>query len=606
MLSDSGSEHSGDEFGETECRYPLRSRYGLPAAAQTLPRTMSNAEEILQELKEEHCRPAQNVDHDERLCSPMNLLEGLNVATSFEEELRNPSPYAAPVHQAMLQSSALRNRQRPIDMGRGMAQNDLLHHAARPRYQPRTNANVFRIETEDDDVLPNVPRHQAPRRLHVPKTRELKDVEGPRPRGGAPSMSEIQTAIKVVKFFQGFKTKNPTQWLQKFEDFARISRWTNEGKCYTFGLLMSGPSGSWFANLSDKIRQTYALLKTSFLTTYGIDEAMKLAHDVEFSGLRQKEDETVESYIETMITKAAELGKDEDDIRDAILRGLQPHVQAYVLSKGPRKLADVISSSKVGEKLYPQSNAKEMAKIVKMLEEIKGQQQSSGRSHKVAAIRETEPEMEAYTAAIQSLQAQQEEYVYQLQMLQAENAEQQRALQEIQETQERVALRQECPAPVSDRFIRPMRFNNPDPAHNRPRYAGFAPQPNILAMKYFDRDNWRPSSAFNGNQDRERLNFPRNKGVRTGGFPFCPDAGQRTDSPFSADTMCASCGSNGHRRMFCPFRNSTCFHCSQTGHIARACRQLQGRGGNTPPNAARLEPSTSASLQRGQGPRPMQ
>ena len=363
-----------------------------------------------------------------------------------------------------------------------------------------------------------------------------------------PSMSEIQTAFKVIPRFLGYKSKSPKIWLQKFNEFATMNGWNDAAKCYVFGLLLSGSASSWFSQLPEATKTRYRSLKKSFLATYGIDEAARLAHDVEFSALRQGESENVESFIEMIMGRAADLNKSESEIKDAILRGLQPQIQAYVVSRGPRTLPEVITEAKVGAKLYPHSSTYEMQKILKALEELKSNQREPETKEKRNSVtlsrirQEQHGQLAAYDNMLSQIQARQDQNAYQLQTLMAKV--------DAQATMPPSWLGSYATnAVMKDVQMDFDRYNSRRDAEQFPY------QNTQRAGNAFRQAETRPRNAPSFN----RNNAPR---------PF-------NRIPPGPRGTCFGCGSTQHARTFCPFRNAQCHFCKDTGHIMRVCRKAQ-------------------------------
>ena len=435
-----------------------------------------------------------------------------------------------------------------------------------------------------------------------------------------PSMSEIQTAFKVIPRFQGYKSRNPKQWLQRFEEFAAMNGWSDTAKCYMMSLLLHGAASNWFSQLPQRTKRDFTKVKRSFLATYGVDEAARLAHDVEFSSLRQEENQRVEDYIEMMISRASELNKSDDEIKDAILRGLQPQIQAYVLSKGPKSLNGVVSAAKVAMKLYPQSAAQEMQKILKTLEEIKCQNKSESlkekevKSSTVAKLRqEYEGQISACEKALQNLTLQQEQSAYQMQLMSAKLEAQTQAALQSQVPMQPFPVSQNSQWYASNAAMKNALMEQegqeipayvPPPVRPRPNFAGFRPQNQFTGLdrgannsgQYgrpsFGRQFARPagsqreSSSYSGPPMRSDGRDARPTGPRTGGM----ESG-----------TCFGCG-GPHARSFCPFRNSICFYCQQPGHIVRVCKRAAQNGVN--PNNTSFKRVSFASDAPNQQARP--
>jgi hypothetical protein len=149
--------------------------------------------------------------------------------------------------------------------------------------------------------------------------------------------------------FAGLALDNGRSFLEKFIAYCEVNEINDDIKKAHFRLCLTGPTELWFSMLEEANKETWALLEKSFRSNY-IQLKNKWGLEQDFNEKKQKGDESVEAYINTILRLAHKLNKPESEVRSAIIRGLKPNLKIHVISKGVEEnLTDTISQCKLAE-----------------------------------------------------------------------------------------------------------------------------------------------------------------------------------------------------------------------------------------------------------------
>ena len=155
----------------------------------------------------------------------------------------------------------------------------------------------------------------------------------------------------VPKPFSGRLDENGADWIQYFEQYCTYREYNPERQLALMNVLLTGNAHGWLSTLADADKNTIAALIAKFKTRYKPPETIKFKSAKELYSRHQKDDETVDEYIEAM----RKLGRETDEAqgdnmaRYAILNGLKPGIATYVTQQEPTTLDDVIKAARVAE-----------------------------------------------------------------------------------------------------------------------------------------------------------------------------------------------------------------------------------------------------------------
>ena len=101
-----------------------------------------------------------------------------------------------------------------------------------------------------------------------------------------------------------------------------------------------------------RIPETIATFKTAFQLRYKPPATMKFKSAKELYSRRQRDDESVDDFIESMrkLSREVAVGPEADNMaRYAILSGLKPNLATFVTQREPTTLEDVVKSARLAE-----------------------------------------------------------------------------------------------------------------------------------------------------------------------------------------------------------------------------------------------------------------
>ena len=139
---------------------------------------------------------------------------------------------------------------------------------------------------------------------------------------------------------------------------------------------MAGEASSWYSTAKvDKTK--WDLISTAFTKWYKPNDSLKYVWLDEFWGIKHSEKQSVEEFIQKVLSVGAKLKQSNNDLMLAITKGLAPSVKGYVLMKDPKTLDELIECARTAQHVQPQqSNNADVAKMVsaiisKQLSELK-------------------------------------------------------------------------------------------------------------------------------------------------------------------------------------------------------------------------------------------
>jgi len=97
-----------------------------------------------------------------------------------------------------------------------------------------------------------------------------------------------------------------------------------------FKVLMKGATGEWLDSKADDKKDSLAHLEAAFMTRYQTPENIKYKSARDIFSRRQRDNETVDDFVCSMLKLANIIDLDERAQRYAILNGLKANIAAYV------------------------------------------------------------------------------------------------------------------------------------------------------------------------------------------------------------------------------------------------------------------------------------
>ena len=158
-------------------------------------------------------------------------------------------------------------------------------------------------------------------------------------------MLKIMDSRKVSAFqptpFSGLSHESAQEFLNQFENYAKLSDLDDDEKIVVFNLLLRGLAKFWFEGLSTQDKQTFDTIKTRFKDTY-LSQSKNWITTQKLKGRKLATGEKVETYIQDVIQMGNNIGLTPKEQQSALIRGLTPKLRSQLITHNPQTLADTI------------------------------------------------------------------------------------------------------------------------------------------------------------------------------------------------------------------------------------------------------------------------
>ena len=185
-------------------------------------------------------------------------------------------------------------------------------------------------------------------------------------RINSPSLENMHENNKLptLQQFKNSRDQDPVQWLELFNTLSTLAKWTPEEKAQQFPFYLAREASSWYSTAEvDKTK--WYLISTAFTKWYKSNDSLKYVWLDEFWSIKHSEGQSVEEFIQKVLSVGAKLKQSNNDLMLAITKGLAPSVKGYVLLKDPKTLDELIEYARTVQHVQPQqSNNTDVAKMV--------------------------------------------------------------------------------------------------------------------------------------------------------------------------------------------------------------------------------------------------
>lgn len=162
-------------------------------------------------------------------------------------------------------------------------------------------------------------------------------------------------------------------WLHKFISLATYLKWTNEQMCFFFGLHLLKSAYTWFSNLSPNIATNFDQLKEQFILRFSLNGATKWSILPEIYEMKQRHDQPVQDFIQSVQIKAKLIDLPEDQVIGALMKGFLSHIRSDLIRSDITSIADVIKEASTAEQAHkirgnPSDNILSEERLVKAIQ----------------------------------------------------------------------------------------------------------------------------------------------------------------------------------------------------------------------------------------------
>ena len=164
--------------------------------------------------------------------------------------------------------------------------------------------------------------------------------------------------------FKNSRDQDPVQWLELFNTLSTLAKWTPEEKAQQFPFYLAGEAFSWYSTAEvDKTK--FDLISTAFTKWYKPNDSLKYVWLDKFWSIKHSEGQSVEEFIQKVLSVGAKLKQSNNDLMLAITKGLASSVKGYILMKDPKTLDELIECARTAQHVQPQQfNNADVAKMV--------------------------------------------------------------------------------------------------------------------------------------------------------------------------------------------------------------------------------------------------
>ena len=154
------------------------------------------------------------------------------------------------------------------------------------------------------------------------------------------------SGLSVPKFDEGDSAKF---WLEKFNKAGTLKKWNDDEKCIHFCFALGNHAEDWYTSLTEEVKNDYDKLQGSFLARFE-SSADRVHSYSEFLDISQGSD-SVDTYIEKVLKCGRKLKKNDRELMDKIIHGLNKEVRNFVIMKEAKTLEQVTKYARMGQSL---------------------------------------------------------------------------------------------------------------------------------------------------------------------------------------------------------------------------------------------------------------
>ena len=169
--------------------------------------------------------------------------------------------------------------------------------------------------------------------------------------GEAVTKDEIETMLRTMdnrklsafqpSVFSGQSNESAQDFLNQFENYAKLSGLEGEEKIVVFNLLLRGLAKFWFQDLTAADKATFENIKIKFKATY-LSQSKNWLTTQKLENRKLLSGEKAEIYIQDIMQMANNIGMTEKEKQAALIRGLSPKLKSHLITHNPQSLAETI------------------------------------------------------------------------------------------------------------------------------------------------------------------------------------------------------------------------------------------------------------------------
>ena len=133
-------------------------------------------------------------------------------------------------------------------------------------------------------------------------------------------------------------------WLRNFERFAKLKSRSDDQFTSAFPLYLRQIATLLYDAVPEATQKNITNIKKLFLDRFIPTSVNRWKEMETFLNKKQGEAQSVEEFCEEVHRLADQLGKDEESVKDVIIRGLRPSLRQFVLTRDHSSLTNVTNA----------------------------------------------------------------------------------------------------------------------------------------------------------------------------------------------------------------------------------------------------------------------
>lgn len=167
-------------------------------------------------------------------------------------------------------------------------------------------------------------------------------------------MVAMQTAIEGQsassffrpKTYSGFSHEDVTDFIERFERYAKFYNWSNNKKLSAISLLFEGPALAWFYTVPEETRNNFANLLTALRQRFASPNEQFLQRQ-ELNDRKQSKGESLSSYTEDIIRRCNRLELNDTNRMNSFISGLNDELKSHVILNRPKTFEEAESLARL-------------------------------------------------------------------------------------------------------------------------------------------------------------------------------------------------------------------------------------------------------------------
>jgi len=157
--------------------------------------------------------------------------------------------------------------------------------------------------------------------------------------------------------FTGSQNQDADKWLKKFNYYVEFRHMDDDAAIQLLKLLLTESAADWLESVPAAVTSSLANLRKAFIERYDSSDVFRWQQAASVWSRQQARGEKVDTYITDILNLAKKVPiKDDDLVRFALIKGLQPSIKQHVLQSASATLQDVMKAARVAEAAASQAS----------------------------------------------------------------------------------------------------------------------------------------------------------------------------------------------------------------------------------------------------------